>query len=780
MISRYFYNDPLLLKTRTRRSAAMKYLVIVLMTLRATMLSAQDWPREVLSSEGTITMYQPQIDSYSGNSLKARAAVSIIPVGIDSPIFGAIWVECQVLTDRPTRTVKLVSMEVRRTRFPSGTNADTAKIAAALEEMIPRFELTFSLDLLLESVETAQKEKESAHALEMIPPKIIVMDRPAVLIRIDGDPILSDDEGTNLKQVVNTPYFLIQELTGKKFYLHGGNMWFSAETIKGSWHQTDTPPQSVIDLFEQTKSDQDANIDSTTNDIVSNTGKVPEIIVSTEPTELIATDGPLQLAPIQGTGLLYASNTPSRVFLEIDAQQYYILISGRWFTAKGLTGPWTFTAPDKLPADFKNIPPGSACDNVLADVAGTAPAKEAVYDAQIPQMAEVDRSETTTQVEYDGEPQFEPIENTGMDYAVNTSAAVIRVNGQFYVCDRGVWFVSGTPYGPWEVCINVPDIIYTIPPSCPLFGVRYVRVYNFTPDFAYVGYTAGYTGCYIYGRTVVYGTGYNYHSWHRHAYYPRPWTWGFNVDYDPWTGWSINSGWGQPYGWIVRPARTERAGWWGPAENHPVYHSAAKPVYREGSNPAYHRTVEHPTLAKAPDNGRRTAGVQRPATLYDLRGTGIRRPVASEPPRPGRTPAQPQPQPAIPRDPRTMVRPVMPPVSQIETRPAVRPALPPVPQPEPRPALIPAPRIETRNSPSQNNVYAAPDGSILRSTPQGWQQRTQNTWQNTTNTPAQQATVHDSEIRQRAAERTSSFTAPPPPRPAPPASSSGRDGGRKH
>ena len=80
---------------------------------------------------------------------------------------------CRVLTDRPTRTVKLEEMEVRRIRFPAGTDADTAKIAEALEEVIPRSDLTFSLDLLLESIETAQKEKENASELEVNPPKII-------------------------------------------------------------------------------------------------------------------------------------------------------------------------------------------------------------------------------------------------------------------------------------------------------------------------------------------------------------------------------------------------------------------------------------------------------------------------------------------------------------------------------------------------------------------------------------------------------------------------------
>ena len=99
--------------------------------------------------------------------------------------------------------------------------------------------------------------------------------------------------------------------------------------INGPWSKIAAPPTSVADLSVQMQSDDASYEDSVANAIVLNTGQVPEIIVSTVPTELIATDGPMQLVPIQGTGLLYASNTPSRLFLEIKTQKRYILVSGR-------------------------------------------------------------------------------------------------------------------------------------------------------------------------------------------------------------------------------------------------------------------------------------------------------------------------------------------------------------------------------------------------------------------------------------------------------------------
>jgi hypothetical protein len=784
----------------------MKYLPFALVLCITMSLYADDWPREVLSTEGTITMYQPQIESYSGNTMKARAAVSIIPSGKVEPVFGAIWVTCRVLTDRPTRTVKLEEMEVRRIRFPAGTDADTATIAEALEEVIPKSDLSFSLDLLLESIETAQKEKENARELNVTPPKIIFKEHSAVLIRIDGEPILANVDGTSLKRVVNTPYFLIQDLASARFFLRGGDMWFSAVVITGPWHPIAVPPNAVINFSDQMKSDDDSSEDPAVIAGASKTGTVPEILVSTEPAELIATDGPMQLAPIQGTGLLYASNTPGRVFLEIKTQKRFILISGRWYAAKSLKGPWTFIASDQLPEDFKNIPPGSECDDVLASVAGTIPAKEAIYDAQIPQMAVVDRSETTDRVEYDGDPQFEPIENTQMAYAINTSSAVIRFNRRYYICDRGIWFDGRSPFGPWRVSVYVPDVIYTIPSRYPVYPVRYVRVYNYTPDVVYVGYTAGYTGCYVYGRTVVYGTGYNYHSWHRHKYYARPWTWGFNIHYNPWTGWSFGAGWGSSHRWFAQNAKGRHEGWWGPEAYRPAFHVDTKPAYRVGYQPVHQQSRLNGEGVTVQNNVRRNSGMSR-TTLYDNRSSGVRRPAAggtqrqdaggvrTTPMAPRQSDIRPATRSVTPPVQRSASRPIPPSESrdQTATRPIARPVVPPVPpqdhrsvpvqettpevrpvvrpvapsnaQPEPEPITIPRPRIMTRPSPRENNVYAAPNGNIMRSTPQGWQQREQNSWKNATDSPAKQATVRDSEVRQRAAERAPIPKAPSPPPP---------------
>ena len=243
------------------------------------------------------------------------------------------------------------------------------------------------------------------------------------------------------------------------------------------------------------------------------------------------------------------------MFMEINSQKYFVLISGRWYSSKSLNGKWAFVPADNLPADFTQIPESSDKADVLASVAGTTQAKEAVLDSYIPQTATVDRNQKIeAAVEYDGEPKFENIEKTSMQYAVNTPESVIKVGGFYYLCQNAVWYISDSPSGPWAVAVNVPQEVYTIPPSSPAYNVTYVHVYDHTPKVVYVGYYPGYYGSYVYGGTVVYGTGYYYPYWYGTVYYPRPVTWGVSVRYTSYGGWGVRVGYGAPIGWWGRTA----------------------------------------------------------------------------------------------------------------------------------------------------------------------------------------------------------------------------------
>jgi hypothetical protein len=523
-----------------------------------------DWPRQIDTPEATIVLYQPQPETLQGNILTARFAVAVTMKSRSTPVYGTVWTSSRVETDREHRTVTLVDLNVTRMKFPEATAQEQQTVSHFLQTQVPHWDLTLSLDRLEASLVNTQTEHSSAAGLSTAPPRIRFVHEPSVLVFIDGPPQLRRLENSSLARVVNTPFPLIYDPDAQTYYLYAGGHWFSAPTIKASWAPIDSPPAAVAGVVS--KEQTDAAASSTTS------GPAPRIVIATEPTELVVTNGAPQYASVTGTDLLSMTNTESDVILDINSQQYYVLLSGRWFRSPSLEGPWSFVPADQLPATFQMIPPRSAQGDVRPHVAGTDEAKIAIVDSQIPQTATIPRGPATLNVTYDGPPQFRPIPGTTIEYAVNTSFAVLRIEGRCYTVDQGVWYVSVGPSGPWAVATAVPPEVQTIPPSSPVYNVRYVYVYGCTPTVVYVGYTPGYCGCYPYAGTVVWGTGCYYRPWVGHYCYAYPATWGFYAHYNSWGGWSFGVSYSCGYTSVAFAyadyPHYYHNGWWGPGGYH--------------------------------------------------------------------------------------------------------------------------------------------------------------------------------------------------------------------
>ena len=541
------------------------------------------WPREIHTSQGTVVIYQPQPEKLEGNKLKARAAVAVELKGSTEPVFGAVWFEARLDTDRAERMATIADVSVTQVRFPEQDKQKSRKLRALLEKEIPKWQLLISMDRLLNTLELVEKRSEVAEKISTDPPKILFVSEPAVLVSLDGEPRLQKEEDSKLMRVINTPFTILFAPSQKTYYLYADtDTWYTAKDIQGDWAVAKKVPKEVS--ARAPKADDEPEEQAGDGEEV---GPPPKVIVVTEPTELISSSGKPEYTPLSGTDLLYMSNTDSDVLLHIGSQQYYVLLAGRWYAGAKLEGPWGYVPGDKLPPDFAKIPEDSEMGTVLYAVPGTDVAKEAVLDAQIPQTAAIERNKATLSVDYDGDPKFESISGTKMTYAVNTATPVIRVDKKFYACDEAVWFVADSATGPWRFATSVPDEIYTIPPDSPIYQVTFVRIYNATPEVVYVGYTPGYTNTYVYHTTIVYGTGYWYPGWYGRWYYPRPSTWGFHVRWNPWTGWRFGFSYcNGPFRFTIGAGGWYRGGWWGPGR-HRGYRRGYRHGYRRGSNAGY-------------------------------------------------------------------------------------------------------------------------------------------------------------------------------------------------
>ena len=513
---------------------------------------ATEWPRKIPFGEMTVLLDAPQAESLEGTKLKAKGAARLHRAdGTEPDAAATLWYDADVRIDRERRLVTLVAVSVTRVELPGAAPAREQRLATRLSQAVTRQHVTLSLDDVLAGARFAARGSGAPPKLGTDPPRILFETEPAVLVVFDGAPRFKAVEGSFLERVINTPFLVLHDPVANAYYLDGGTAWFRATETAGPWEKAGVVPPEAVRIARRDR--QEAGVAEAEVEVekakASADARVPKILTTTEPAELIVADGVPKWSPLVAGELETMSNSESDVFRTVPDERVWLVISGRWYRGDTLAGPWTWVEPDQLPAGFRRIPADSARSSVLAFVPGTAPARDALRDATTPRTAAVRRADAHVNVTWDGEPKFEAIPGSHVEYALNTPESVLRVRGRYYVCDQGVWFIGDAPTGPWRVADAIPeDDIQAIPPESPVYNTRYVAVYDSTPSTVYVAYTPAYLGSYPYYGTVVFGTGWYYRPWWGAAYYPRPWTWGFHARYAAWAGWGWGFGWGPAWG----------------------------------------------------------------------------------------------------------------------------------------------------------------------------------------------------------------------------------------
>ena len=430
--------------------------------------------------------------------------------GSDDRYYGSLKFTARTDTDIAAREVLLHDVEIVDLSI-DGLAEDSEEfglIRDGFTAMSRKVPLDLVLAYLPKNVPLAD-----AGELASEPPPIYVSQTPALLLFVDGDPRILPVEGTDLSFVLNTTWDILRSGDDGLLFLCYDGHWLEAQDAEGEWSWAEALPADFANLPATPNWDNARACvpeDVQAPDVPAEAA--PGVFYSQQPAELLLFDGEPHWTGIGDGGLSFASNANQDLF-EIDAS-YYLLLSGRWFTSSDLDGDWTRTAT--LPDAFQDIPPEDSAtphekSRLRASIPGTEEAWEAALVASIPRKADIQRgSEDALDlvVDYAGDPAFEPIGDTGIELAVNTSYQVLRYQGAYYLCHNASWLVAFAAAGPWHFADSIPDAFASIPPSSPAYNTTFVTIEGSDDESIEYAYTSGYEGAYVEEDTVVQGTGY--------------------------------------------------------------------------------------------------------------------------------------------------------------------------------------------------------------------------------------------------------------------------------
>jgi hypothetical protein len=515
-------------------------------------VSPLEFPRTVESDLGTVVMHVPQIDSWDEyESIAARLAVEVTPAGESQPVYGVAEFTADTDPNLEIRVVAIENATITVTSFPESDDARREQLDAIVRATVQPQTQFVPLDVMLTYI-APDTTVEPTEGLSYDPPPIFYSSTPAVLVNIDGEPILAPIPDTRIEYAVNTNWDLFR-YRENDWYLRHDKRWLRSDELSGEWQWDNRLPGDFDDLPDDGNwVDAKAAIPPEKTD-----EDEPTVFVSQQPAELIVTDGQAQHRTVGAAGLEYVDDTESDVFRY--KFQYYYLVSGRWFTAGILRGPWE--AVTELPEVFSSIPEDHEKSHVLAAVPHTDEARMAVMEATIPRKATIDRDAgENVSVFYEGEAIFEDVPGTDVKRAVNSPNDILLIGSTYYLCDSAVWYVSTTEDGPWVVADEIPAVIYSIPPSSPSYHVTHVEIEESDSETVSTSYDSGYFGSNVSFGVVVYGSGWYYPPYYGYYpgypyYYPYPYSYGASSWYNPNTGMYGRSGsvYG-PYGGMGRAA----------------------------------------------------------------------------------------------------------------------------------------------------------------------------------------------------------------------------------
>jgi hypothetical protein len=522
------------------------------------------YPQDWKCAGRRMTMHEPQVVAFDAVNSKVTLR---FPATVTDPLgratLGTVEVFGAFHADIASRLMKIDMLSSGATAFPFAAEADAKAVAGGVAEALPK-SLLLRLELLT-ARPGAYAADPSPPKFAKEPPQIIVRERPAILVQVDGEPVLYDVEEFPLQYVGNTASDVFRDPKSDMWYLLVDGTWMQSKAFAGPWKKGDGSVPSIMSQLPAThpRSHVRRFVPGTPEfmkrGIVAPPKELPEVIVTDKPSELVVLAGDPLFAFVPGVRALQSVlNTESDLFLHLPTNLYWLLLSGRWFSASDLDGPWTLA--DQPPDDFAKMPRDNIRGHVVWCVPGTPEAAEACAVASLEERATLNKfAQVQVLFEPEGKAPVTAALEGDVKAVTNTEDDCFANGKAFYVCQRGTWYTSDTGSSNWKACADVPDAMKHLSEASGSYHVNFCRALGLDGDLANYSIRGGYDGVFASKSAPVYGTGSTKRGITRKAnWYPYPRTYGENRWYDPATNVF------QPRSVRPRPDGTTTADEWSP------------------------------------------------------------------------------------------------------------------------------------------------------------------------------------------------------------------------
>jgi len=220
----------------------------------------EPWPRKATYADETISMYQPQLEAWEGDSLRAYAALAVEGKTNKKTKYGVVWFTAQTEVDKVNRQVTLQDFQITRVKFPTMATKE-GEYQAFLQAKLPGKTKVIALDRLEAALAAIDSKQPDIKGLPVNnhPPKVIFTTKPSLLVLVDGPPQYRDIGGTDLQLMLNTRATILLDTNKNQYYLNVMDGWLQApDLVAGPWSYASKIPDDMKEITKGIQERQQA------------------------------------------------------------------------------------------------------------------------------------------------------------------------------------------------------------------------------------------------------------------------------------------------------------------------------------------------------------------------------------------------------------------------------------------------------------------------------------------------------------------------------------------